>query len=213
MATRRGPDNTVRFSIGGTMSTVNWANVFWAELTMSGTPSVADLDSWLTAAAAAYATNFDSYCTSNALQSIAQAQLFLPSSGLVTSTIALSGAGSGSTSTADLDSSCAVVSWSINAYWRGGKPRTYLPALVGSLIVSERRLTSTAITNLTASAGAFLTAANALSSGAITDTTLGTVSFRSNNADRVPPVFFPYTGAKVHPKVGTQRRRLGKWVP
>jgi hypothetical protein len=213
VATRRGPDNTVRFSIGGKVSNVNWANVMWAQLTMSGTPSVADLEGWLTAFVAAYDAQFSAYITSNATYTQAQAQLFLPSNGLVTALIAVSDAGSGSVTNADNLAGCAVVSWSINAYWRGGKPRTYLPAILGSLMVSNDRLTTTAITNLTGDAGDFLTAMNALSSGAITDTTLGTVSFRSANADRVPPVFFAYTGAKVHPKIGTQRRRLGKWIP
>jgi hypothetical protein len=203
----------VRFSVGGKVGTPNWASVLWAELTMSGTPSVADLDGWVTAMIAAYKSAFSAYITSNATYAQGQAQLFLPSAGLVTSLVATSGAGSGAVTNADNLAGSAVVSWNVNAYWRGGKPRTYLPAILGSLMVSNDRLTTTAITNLTASAAAFLTAMNALSSGAITDTTLGTVSFRSANADRVPPVFFPYTGAKVHPKIGTQRRRLGKWIP
>ncbi len=42
--------------------------------------------------------------------------------------------------------------------------------------------------------------------------TFGFVSFNSGNAPRGTPLFFAYTGAKVHPRPGTQRRRLGKWV-
>jgi len=213
MATRRGPDGTVRVSVQGTMNTVNWANIFWANLTTSATPSQADLDAWLTAFQAAYKTNFQAYATTAVAYTQAQASYFYPTNLILPSIVAMSGTGAGTAGAGQVQSACAVVSWQTGVYWRGGKPRTYLPDVDDGNYTAQRTLTSTAQTNLKASALAFRTAVNALTSGAITATQLGFVSFRSGNADRTPPLFFGFSDVKIHPRLGTQRRRLGKWVP
>src|SRR5215831_7301918 len=110
MATRRGPDNSVRFVISGTMQTVNWANVFWATLTMGGTPTQANLDTWLTNAAAAYKTNFASHISTNVAFTQAQAQLFLPNNGLLPSLVAMTGNGTGGTTAPASQATCEVIS-------------------------------------------------------------------------------------------------------
>lgn len=213
MATRRGPDGTVRVAIQGTCNTVNWANIFWANLTTSATPAQADLDAWLTAFQAAYKTNFQAYSTTAVAYTQAQASYFYPTNLLLPSIVPMTGTGSGTAGAGQVQSACAVISWQTGVYWRGGKPRNYLPDIDDGNYTGQRTLTGAAVTNLIASAGAFRTAVNALTSGAITGTQLGFVSFRSGNADRVPPVFFAFNGVKVHPRIGTQRRRLGKWAP
>lgn len=213
MATRRGPDNTVRFSIQGTMNSVNWANVFWANLTLSGTPSQSDLDTWLTAVSNAYKTRFQSISTTVVSYTQAQASLFLAGNQLLPSIVAMTGTGSGTAGAGQTQNQCAVVSWQTGVYWRGGKPRTYLPFVDDGLFTGARTLTGAAVTSIGTAATNFKSDVNAVTSGAITGTQLGFVSFRSGNADRVPPVFFAHTGVKIHPRLGTQRRRLGKWAP
>lgn len=213
MATRRGPDNTVRFSIQGTINSAAWANVFWANLTTSGTPSQADLDTWLTAVQAAYKTRFASLSETAVLYTQAQAGLFLPGNGFLPSIVAMTGAGTATGGTTEVQSACSVVSWQTGVYWRGGKPRTYIPLPPTGNIATNNSLNASAITAVVTAATGFRTDVNAVSSGAITASQLGFVSFRSGLADRVPPVFFAFTGAKCHPRVGTQRRRLGKWKP
>lgn len=213
MATRRGPDNTVRFSIAGTNDSAAWANVFWANLTTSGTPSQSDLDTWLTVVQAAYKTRFAASLQSSVTFTQAQALLFLPGSLALPSLIAMTGAGTGTNTTNDPTEICAVISWQTGVYWRGGKPRTYLPSPIVSLRTNKRVLSASGQSTFLAAAGSWRTDVNAVTAGAITGTQLGFVSFRSGNADRTPPVFFSYSSAKVHPRLGTQRRRMGKWQP
>ena len=213
MATRRGPDNTVRFSISGLINTVAWANVFWAQLTTSGTPSQADLDTWLTAVQAAYKTRLQTDIQTGATFTQAQALLFLPGGLTLPSIIAMTGAGTGTSVGLEPSSLCGVVSWQTGVYWRGGKPRTYMPLPIAANRNDHRTLSAGGITTISSHANSFRTDVNAVAAGAITAGQIGFVSFRSNNADRVPPVFYAYTGVKVHPKLGEQRRRLGKWQP
>jgi hypothetical protein len=213
MATRRGPDNSVRVAVSGTVNGQNWANVFWCQLTTSGTPTQSDLDTWTTAFAAAYFANFKVYSQAAVLYVQCQSSLFLPGGGLLPSVVAMASNGTGTATVTVPQDASTVISWQIGVYWRGGKPRTYLPLPTAGVILTNRVFSAANITAVIASAVAFKTAVNALTTGAISGTVLGTVSFRSNNADRIPPVFFAYQGAKMHPRVGSQRRRLGKWQP
>jgi hypothetical protein len=213
MATRRGPDNSVRVAVSGTINSVNWANVFWCQLTTSGTPSQTDLDTWLTAFAAAYKTRFQARQTTFVNYTQAQAGLFLPGSLFLPSIVAMTGAGTATTTATFPQEACSIISWLTGVYWRGGKPRTYSPHPPSANVINNKQLNSTEQAALLAAALGFRTDVNALTSGAISATSLGFVSFISGGADRTPPLFFAYTGAKVHPRLGTQRRRLGKWLP
>lgn len=203
----------MRFAVSGLLGTVAWANVFWANLTTSGTPTQSDLDTWLTAAAAAYKTRFQSNIDSGASFTQAQAILFLPGNLVLPSIVAMTGAGTGTHVAGTSQDNCSVISWQTGVYWRGGKPRTYLPYTPGGNTTGNKSLSAATITSLLSAAGSFRTDINALTAGAISGTQLGFVSFRTGNADRVPPVFFAYSSVKVHPRLGTQRRRLGKWAP
>jgi len=212
MASRRGPDNSVRIAISGSQNSVNWANVFHAQLTTSSAITQTDLDTWTTSFQAQYKTSFSGHQVANATYILAKAVLYTPGGGQLTSAVAMTGAGvEAGTAVAD-DSVAKVVSWLSTVYWRGGKPRTYLPGCPTADVLNNVQLTAASVSALATSAGAFRTAINVLAPGTITGTKLGFVSFRTGNADRVPAVFYEYTGARVHPRLGTQRRRLGKWL-
>jgi hypothetical protein len=213
VATRRGPDNSVRASFVGIRDAVNIASVFHMQLTVTSTPSQADLDAWLTSAQGAYKTLAAPYACNDFAWSQAQAIFYAPGGGEVSSQVAMTGTGSGGVSTIAPNDVCAVISWLAGVYWRGGKPRTYLPPLPPSLLVDGKTLTAATQTGVVSAANTFRTAINALSSGAITGTSLGFVSFQTGGVDRPTPLFYAYIGAKCHPRPGTQRRRLGKWRP
>lgn len=213
MATRRGPDNTVRWSVGGLISGVAWRNIYWALLTPNPTITQSDFDGWLNVAATAHKTNFQGLMSVDVTYVSATATLFLPGNGSMQSTFAMSGAGTGGAALPDTEA-CHVLSWKSSVYWRGGKPRSYLPGVATANINADHRtLTSTIIGTLTTNAGSLRTTVNADTKPTITGSVFGFVSFRSGNADRIPPVFFPITGAVVHPRLGSQRRHLGKWTP
>lgn len=212
MASRRGTDNSVRVAISGTLPSGTWANVFWAQLTTSGTPSQTDLDSWTTAFQSAYKTQLGQFSQTTVPYVQATAGLFLPASGFLASLITMTGAGTGLAGASVPNSSSLILSWLTGVYWRGGKPRTYLPLPPASMIEFSHDVPAATRTTLVTQGNAFRTAVNALTAGAITGTQLGLMSFSSGGAPRAVPVFYAFTGVKAHGRLGTQRRRLGKWI-
>lgn len=188
-------------------------NVFWTKLTTSGTVTQADLDTYTTNFGAAFKTAFQATLPPGFTFGTVKSVYFVDGTALnvLESTQAMSGVGTG---TASSDRGlAAVISWLSPAYWRGGKPRTYIEAPTGNLDAANvSHWTSTFITALGTAASSFRTAVNALTGGVtITGSQLGFVSFFSGNVLRSPSVFFAISGAKIHPRIGHQRRRDGRW--
>lgn len=182
-----------------------------AQLSTTSSIIQSDLALWLTSFRNAYATRFLPFCASAVSLNLSQAVLYTPGGGeLIAVDTNVTGGSSGGTIVDD-NAAALVVSWLSNVYWRGGKPRTYLPGPTSSAIDSGTVVNSSTRTSLGTAANNFRSDVNALTQGTITGTQLGFLSFRSGNAERIPPVFFPYTGAIVHLRPGTQRRRIGRW--
>lgn len=211
MASRRGPDNSVRVAVVGVLRGQNAANIFHFQLTTSGTIAQADLDTWLTNLLAAFKTRFQNLLPSDYTFSYGKAVLYAPGGGELVSTITPTAWSGNSASASPQGSVAAVLSWQSGVYWRGGKPRTYLPAYNSAVTANTDTLTAAARTSLATAGNGLRTDANALTTGTITGTSFGFVSFRSGNAERGTPLFFAIVGCVIHPRVGSQRRRLGKW--
>jgi hypothetical protein len=201
----------VRVAIAGTNLTPAWANIFWFQLATSSTISQADLDAWLVLVANQYKTNFAPRQTSNIGYKQATATLFVPGGSVLQSSSVMTGAGTNAGGNLADSSGCAVISWLTGVYWRGGKPRSYFAGIPTTDVSGSNILSGGAITNWQTAGNNFRTACNAFTQGTITSTLLGFVSFNSGNAPRTTPIFFSFNAAKVHPRLGTQRRRLGKW--
>lgn len=212
MATRRGPDNTARVAIAGTVSGNSFANIFWVQLTSTSSISQSDLDAWLTSFANQYKTSFSARQGTAVAYKQATATCFTPGTSVLQSSQAMTGNGTVATGNLPDTSASKIISWLTSVYWRGGKPRTYLPGLSTAETTTNFSLTSAEVTALQTAASGFRTAINALTQGTISSTSLGFVSFTSGKVPRPAPLFFSFTGAKVHPRFGTQRRRLGKWT-
>lgn len=211
MASRRGPDNSVRVALVGTLHGSSCANIMYFQLTTSGTPAQADLDTWLTNLHNAFKTRFQALLPADYQFSYAKAVMFTPGGTELVSTytpVAWSGTLGGGITDAE---QCKVISWQSAVYWRGGKPRTYLPCGNSDITAGTSTLAAATRTTLATAAVNFRSDSNGLTSGAITGTSHGFVSFRSGNAERGTPAFFASTGAIVHPRIGSQRRRLGRW--
>jgi hypothetical protein len=213
MATRRGPNLTVRVAVTGVKNTVPWANVHWCQLTTGSTIIQADLDTWTSAFGTAQGSNIGPQQAPSVTYSLATATLFQPDGSILRSVRTVSATGSEAGTEMNDNGPAWVISWLSSVYWRGGKPRSYIPGVMQGDATAPGILTAGAVNTKTTAALAFRTAVNALTAGTITGTQLGFVSFRSGNADRVPPIFYPFTGAKVHPRLGNQRRRQGPWQP
>jgi hypothetical protein len=204
----------VRVAVKGTFGGQAIVNVFWCSLTISGSVTQANLDTWTAAFGAAYKLRFASVINSNYTFASVSSTYFVDGTAVnvMQSVQSLSGAATGGSD--EIAGLAAVISWTSGAYWRGGKPRTYIAMpSAGVSVTVPGQLGSTYITNLGTAATNFRTDVNALTGGTtITATALGVVSFFSGGLDRVPPVFFAITGNKIHPRIGSQRRRNGKWL-
>lgn len=207
------PDQVIRVSVAGTDLDTSWANVMHVYATYSSTPSQADLDGWLNDFSDAYLAAFLGHFYGNITVSESQATLFIDTGSVLHSELTLGDTGTSGHSPVVDSAGCKIISWNSGAYWRGGKPRTYLPGLAIEDIESGtmNRLHSTEITALVADATAFIVAVNGIADGAITGGQFCFVSFSSGGVELDPGVVHGITGAKVHPRIGTQRRRLGKW--
>lgn len=195
----------------GTIRAQAAAMTYHAQLTTSSSISQADLDTWLTTFAANFKTDFQTQLPTDFAINYFKCVLYTPGGGELVSTITPT-AWSGTASSISLSgSACAVVSWQSGVYWRGGKPRSYMPLFSNGVNSGTDTLTSAFKTSLAAAAVAFKNHVNANTSGTITGSTFGFVSFQSGNAPRGTPLFFAIVGAVIHPRMGSQRRRLGKW--
>lgn len=212
MATRRGPDNTARVAISGAFNGVSWANVFHVQLTTATAITQADFTLWVTAFSNAYINNFASRMANGVSIARIVGTLYTPGGGQLTSDQGLASNGVEGAGAVEDNAASKVVSWLSTVYWRGGKPRTYLPGVLTADVLTNRFVTVAEQALIVTKANAFVAAVNALVQGTIATTKLGFVSFMSGNADRVPPVFFPISAGTSHPRLGTQRRRLGKWT-
>lgn len=210
---RRGPDNTCRVAVSGDISgAANWANIFWFLLTTTAVPTQANLDTWLAAIRVAYGNNIMPLAGSSVTARLFHATFFSPGGGTVLSDNTNTLTGTGGTDSSTPASASVVLSWRIPSYYRGGKPRTYVPGLAASQLTDPNTIASTFVTTAKTNAEGFRTACNAASAGNITGTSMGTVHFRRGNVELSPPTFEAYSGSTVHSRIGSQRSRLGKWV-
>jgi hypothetical protein len=104
-----------------------------------------------------------------------------------------------------------ALSWTINAHYRGGHPRWYLPppGASASSVAGGPDIAGGNVTTYEAAGNTFLAYVNALTVATFT-VTMGTISYRTGNAPRATPVFRAFQACRVSPRLDTQRRRLGK---
>lgn len=120
----------------------------------------------------------------------------------------------GTDSGAPLPPQCAVVvTWKAAIFWRGGKPRTYLPFFTENVTSSSvgggSQLASVHTAALATAADTMIADFAALTIGGA-HPVLGFPSYYSKGAFRPVPIFYPFVSAVVHDRMDSQRRRSGK---
>jgi len=121
---------------------------------------------------------------------------------------------SGTQPVAAIDASASIcISWNSSAYWRGGKPRTYMGGVVPGMIDTNHSLLDSSKADIQARANSFLNDVNAITTAQIPETTMCFTSYQSKGEWRTPPLNFAITGAIIHDRLASQRRRLGPWLP
>jgi hypothetical protein len=198
----------VRLILTGTTLGHRWAAIQWLQLTQTSRTST-DLQSIVSSISAAWGTRFaPDILTTTQLNEVLGVWI-VPGPGEIIATDSTVRAGTVTSTTQVQDASaCLILQWHISAYYRGGHPRTYLPGLGVSAITNGSDLSSGTQSAFQASALAYMNDINALTHGGITGVTFGTVSFQTAHAWRTPPIFRPFIGVGVNPKLGTQRRRI-----
>lgn len=185
------------------------ANVFYID-SAAASPTASDLNAAAAAISAAWSSDLAAhFCTHWQLVEVSVTALNGTETQGVDSTVV---PGTGQTDPLP-PGVAACVSWSINAAYRGGHPRTYMPGISASYLtaIGSNELSTTAAVNLVASWQNFANAVNIITID--TDTvTMGTVSYVRNKTPRVTPVFYAYAVAntRMNTRLANQRRRNGK---
>jgi hypothetical protein len=213
MSTRPWPQtNSLRVAVeGATAKGVNWANIFWLVALEAVTPTTTQCDSYAENFYNAYNTHLFALLGKDANMLRCAVNFYGAQPTQIVGDYVATTAG-GSSNDTEVDSLTCAVSWQIGATWRGGKPRTYLPALPTEAFADSNTLDSTFIANVLSGAEAFNTAVNELNITSGNQTLLSCMSFFSGNSPRANGTAFSITGALVHPRIDSMRRRLGKEV-
>jgi len=183
-----------------------WNNIFHLQYA-GGVPTSANLTSLLGSVAAAWAANFASLCQAGVtLTELQAADLASPTG--ATSTLAAAGVGTRA-GTAMPTQVALVISWKIDLRYRGGHPRSYLPAAVLADVTSGHLWTTAFVSEAQSAGQGFQGALNAIAVAPLTFVMVA-VSFFTQHALRPTPLVRPVVTALVHDRVDTQRRRLGK---
>lgn len=206
--TRPGPlPSTARVAISGTIWGHRWVNVFWLNVTHSAAVTVNDLKSIADGIDAAWAANVAVQLDNHAVMNQVDVAFFPTSTTEVRYTGSYNRVGGQASQLQDA-AACVVVVWIISAFYRGGKPRSYLPGVRADQLNNGSDFTSAFVSTTATGMNNYRNAVNALTSTNITAVTMGTLSFIHANAYRAAAVFYEYTSVKIRSKLGTQRRRI-----
>jgi hypothetical protein len=190
----------------------NWANVVWIQIGGGTPPSLGDADVFQIAdqVHTRYTTNIAPVIADDVTLTLVKAIYYQPTGTATAQERAFTAVG-GKTGPTIADQCCVALSWVIPLAYRGGKPRSYLPGVVSADLLDPAHIDPTAVTAYAAAGAAFRTAVNADTiSGSHYVQSLGTVSFFTANAPRAVGLFVPYSSVKVHNRLDTMRRRLGR---
>jgi len=202
----------MKIVLSGTYGPCEWANIFALDIgETGGGASMTDVTDVLDAFAAAWTTNVFPLLSAAVEVTLAKAvyiSLISAEEYVVETPLSDTGSIDGEALSAQ---AAAVLSWPINAYYRGGKPRTYVPGIPVADLLDVGHFTSGFTEGLEAAGTAVLAAANDISHGNIVTAAMGIISYAADNAWRDPPIFRKFTGNPlVRSRIDTQRRRLGK---
>jgi len=172
----------------------------------SAPPVAADLSSLAAAVQTSLDTNLHTlYCAELTQTEVIATDLSSDSAAVGSASVPWSGyVGTGFVSAG----SAILVNWSIGRRYRGGKPRTYWPALPAVDLETPSTWSDGTVAAIVAAMTGFKADIEAHTFGDLVTTSLGCVSYRSGNLARVDPVFEPFTSFSVGTLVRSQRRRI-----
>ena len=219
MAQHPGPVGTARVAISGSIFGEPWTNVVWANVINGQFADQGQFDSYVSIVYGHYLTAFKPSINDQVQISEATGVIFQPGETALHSTHSEPTVGGKFDPLIENAAACRVISWLSNVYWKGGKPRMYLPGVSDIDTADGKTVTPAEQTVLRQAGSDFHSLMNAITIPPDITVDHGFVSFFSGTQPGQPPqyrptpLFFPITGAAAHRRLGTQRRRLGAWVP
>jgi hypothetical protein len=205
------PANVAHWSVLGTVAGTSWANTFWVRNGSGIQPSATDFANAVADMHLKWVQYFIEHVNTDVIVTGSDG-LYYGTTGADLG-FTYQHQDTGSFSGTVLPAQVATgISWAIQAHYKGGHPRTYLPAPAQSALFSSRLFNPSHANAVRGAANSFLTAINATSHGSFNDVHLGTVSFVLRKQWRTPPVFRDFIPgqATVDQRIDTQRRRLGR---
>lgn len=205
MALPRPPAGIVRVAVSGHHDTSQWTNVFWCQVTNYDLADGADVSDMAHQIYDAFlARLLDWTSNSNHLNTV-QCVLY-QTSGEIMGSWSADDVG-GASGSYQVGAVSIILSWGTTAFWRGGKPRTYLSGIPDSAIATATTFSSGYVAAVQTAAALFLSDVDAITTTNIDTVTLGFLSRLSGGAPRTPGVFFPYMTVFVRTNPGSIRRR------
>jgi hypothetical protein len=205
------PRDVAHLVVHGSQSGVPWANTFWVRNGNLQTPTVSNFAAIVDAVRSYWVSAFIEHIGTGATVEGCDG-LYYGATGLelgVNEPHTDTGSMSGSVLPSQV--SCGI-SWTVQAAYKGGHPRTYLPPPSQNALLSTRLFNPSFQAAVAGAANQFLANINVLKAGELDDLHLGTVSFVHQKQWRTPPVFRDFVPgrATVDQRIDTQRRRLGR---
>lgn len=205
-----------RVAISGTFNGTNWANVFHCLVTPSGALTQGIADNVTIGFFNAYV---QAWCPqlNQKLAVLEASSVMFGDSGQVFESSTTSPT-NGQDSGVELPGSVALcVSWRVSTYYRGGHPRTYLAGISQDRLGNAKSWSEQTVADFSAAAGYFYNYVHNISVIGVSSVSLGYLQQFANGGSLKkpreylnPPVFHPFVGWSIHPRVDSQRRRLGR---
>jgi hypothetical protein len=193
--------------MSGLVDIHKFANVFYLSLTGSSIAS-SDLNTFASDVAGFWNTRFAPQL--NQVVALNKVDIvYVPSVGNELTGL-WTGSHTGQVSSAEVENSGTsyLINWAINAYYRGGHPRWYLPGVSSVAVSNGSAVSGTYISNLTTAATNFMNDVNGQTTTNISAAVIGTMSFATGNSWRGTPLFRAFKAASCSGVIGMQRRRI-----
>lgn len=198
----------VKVTFSGTIGGSSCINILHFQYSGAGELTDANAD--------AYAVDFgglwDSFTSVNTTGTYTHSDTIVEDLSSATAGVGAAGsavAGGGTSSAVDA-ALCCLVTHTIARRYRGGHPRTYLPAMSRELMSSDRVWAAPDIVLQQSAWDSFIAGCVSASEGANPMAAFVSVSYFSGGVPRLVPLIDVIAGSTVEPVYATQRRRIGR---
>src|SRR6266576_1015206 len=177
------PQHVAHLVVHGVTAGVTWANVFWVRNGNLSTPNLEDFEAFLHDVAQLYVSRFGSHMTTGVTLDGVTGLYWGATDIDLGSEAPFPYVGAAGTEGLP-NNTATCISWKVQAHYKGGHPRTYLPPTDIGNRLDGRLYKPTYVADVQDKANAFIDDIHGLTHGEMSDLHLGTVSFVQRKAWR-----------------------------